>query len=229
MDTVSLIMPVKDEEEGLTVLAQEFESSSLFSRADFCFIIVVDSRSSDNSMNISKNLADELIVQSEKTGKGDAVNLGIEKWCKNPSDILIMMDADGSYQWDDVERIILALESGAKVVSGIRLKGIFERIEGMSMLHHVGNHALAFLASIRNRRRILDLCSGLWGFRAEAILAISPSAQGFDLEAEIHGRMRALGMPLVQIPIRWRRRVGGEAKIRSFADGIRILYRIIRT
>jgi len=222
-------MPAKDEEEGLTQLLREFNASSLSKRGKLSFIIVVDARSTDDTLEISKNFADKVIIQDGKGGKGEAVKVGIQKWSEAPSDILIMMDADGSYVWDDVERLIHALEYGAKVVTGVRLKSIFTRVEGMSLLHHVGNHALAILASIRNRRRIRDLCSGLWGFRADAIIEISPSAEGFDLEAEIHGRMRALGLPLVQIPIQWRRRIGGEAKIRSFVDGIRILYRVIRT
>lgn len=229
METVSLIMPAKDEKEGLTLLRQEFSNSPLSKRLGFCFIIVVDSRSSDGTMEISQNLADIVIIQDQKWGKGEAVKSAIRRWSKDPSDILVMMDADGSYRWDDVERVIRRLESGAQVVTGTRLRGVFSKVEGMSILHHFGNHALAFLASIRNRRRIRDLCSGLWGFRAEALLEIAPSADGFDLEAEIHGRMRVLRIPLVQIPIQWRRRVGGEAKIRSFADGLRILFRIVRT
>jgi len=229
MGTISLIMPARDEEEGLTLLEQEFSKSFLSKRSDFSFMIVVDARSSDKTMEISQNLADIVILQREKWGKGEAVKSAIQKWSENPSDILIMMDADGSYRWDDVEKVIHALESGAKVVTGTRLRGLFSRVEGMSMLHHFGNHGLAFLASIRNRRRIRDLCSGLWGFRAEAIMEIAPSAEGFDLEAEIHGRTRVLRIPVVQIPIQWRRRVGGEAKIRSFADGLRILFRVIRT
>ena len=229
VETVSLIMPAKDEKEGLTLLRQEFSNSPLSKRPGFCFIIVVDARSSDGTMEISQNLADIVITQDQKWGKGEAVKSAIRRWSKAPSDILVMMDADGSYLWDDVERVIRRLESGAQVVTGTRLKGVFKRVEGMSILHHFGNHALAFLASIRNMRRIRDLCSGLWGFRAEALLEIAPSADGFDLEAEIHGRMRVLRIPLVQIPIQWRRRVGGEAKIRSFADGLRILFRVIRT
>ena len=31
-----------------------------------------------------------------------------------------MMDADGSYQWPDVENVIEALESGAEAVTGVR-------------------------------------------------------------------------------------------------------------
>ena len=229
MASVTVIMPVKDEEEGLRLLVDEFQRSSLADRKDLCFIIVVDGRSSDMSREVSKMLADSIIDQSERHGKGDAIKAAISKWSENPTELLVMMDADGSYQWADVENVIEALESGAEAVTGVRLRGIFTRVEGMTFLHHMGNHALAMSASLRNRRKIHDLCSGLWGFSKEAITRISPTAQGFDLEAELHGRVRSERIPLVQIPIEWRCRVGGTSKLRSFVDGFRIFIRILRT
>lgn len=227
--SVTVIMPVKDEEEGLRLLVSEFRASPLAERKDLSFIIVVDGRSSDMSREVSETLTDSVIDQSERHGKGDAIKAAISKWSENPTELLVMMDADGSYQWKDVENVIAALESGAEAVTGVRLRGAFTRVEGMSLLHHMGNHALAISASIRNRRKIQDLCSGLWGFTREAITKIAPTAQGFDLEAELHGRVRLEGIPLVQIPIDWRCRVGGTSKLRSFVDGFRILVRVIRT
>ena len=94
MATISLIMPARDEEVGLTLLEQEFSKSSLSTRPDFSFMIVVDSRSSDRTMEISQNLADLVITQCEKWGKGEAVISAIEKWSEDPSEFLLMMDAD---------------------------------------------------------------------------------------------------------------------------------------
>ncbi len=229
MASVTVIMPVKDEEEGLRLLVDEFQRSPLAGRKDFSFLIVVDGRSSDMSREVSKMLTNSIIDQNDRHGKGDAIKAAISKWSENPTELLVMMDADGSYQWADVENVIEALESGAQVVTGVRLRGIFTKVEGMTLLHHMGNHALALSASLRNRRKIHDLCSGLWGFTEEAITKISPTAQGFDLEAELHGRVRSEQIHLVQIPIEWRCRVGGTSKLRSFVDGFKIFIRIIRT
>lgn len=229
MGTVTIVMPVKNEEVGLRKLASEFEESPLSKNSKISILIVLDSSSSDKSREVSEILTSSVIQQTDDLGKGKALKSGIESWSEHPTDFLIMMDADGSYRWEDVDRVINALRLGANVVTGVRLKGFFKKVEGMSLLHHVGNHALALIASIRNRKRILDLCSGLWGFEKETLLLISPSSDGFDFEAELHGRIKSLGIPLKQMPINWRQRVGGEAKIRPFYDGFRILWRIIRT
>ena len=229
MASVAIAMPVKNEEEGLRQLALEFKQSALSKDPQISIIIVLDSRSSDKSREVSKILATTVLDQTDGHGKGKAVRSAIETWSKQPTDYFVMMDADGSYQWEDVSSLIDALQLGASVVTGVRLKGIFNRVEGMSYLHHVGNHALALAASIRNRKRILDLCSGLWGFEKDALLSLSPTSDGFDLEAELHGRIRAEGIHLEQMPIKWRQRVGGEAKIRPFIDGMKIFWRIITT
>ena len=229
MARVTIIIPVKDEEDGLRLLAREFRQSHLSKSGEASLIIVVDCRSSDKSREVSEQLADFVIDQSESLGKGDAIKAAISKWSKQPTEFLVMMDGDGSYKWSDVEKVVKELEAGAEAVTGTRLRGIFVKVEGMSLLHHVGNHMLALAASIRNRKKIHDLCSGLWGFNENAITRISPTAKGFDLEAELHGRVRYEGINLTQIPIDWRCRVGGISKLRSFVDGLRIFVRIIRT
>ena len=114
MASVTVIMPVKDEEEGLRLLVDEFQESSLADRKDLRFIIVVDGRSSDMSREVSKMLTDSIIDQNERHGKGDAIKAAISKWSENPTELLVMMDADGSYQWADVENVIEQLESGAE-------------------------------------------------------------------------------------------------------------------
>jgi hypothetical protein len=229
VDGTTIIIPIKDEEDGLRLLEREFRQSHLSKRGDVSLITVVDCRSSDKSRELSEEFADIVIDQCESFGKGDAIKAAISRWSKHPTEFLIMMDGDGSYQWEDVANVIKKLEFGAEAVTGTRLRGIFVKVEGMSLLHHVGNHMLSLAASIRNRKRIRDLCSGLWGFNKDAITRISPTAQGFDLEAELHGRVRSEGIKLTQMPIDWRSRVGGVSKLRSFMDGLRILMRIIRT
>lgn len=227
MTTISLALPVKDEEAGLGVLMNEFKESKLSGYEALRFIFVIDDRTNDRSREVSKKFGGVVIDQSKPHGKGLAIRLAISHWSENPTDFFVMMDADGSYRWDDVYKVIKELESGAEAVVGVRLRGIFSRLEGMSLLHHLGNHALAYIASLRNRKKIHDLCSGLWGFNIKSMEKITPSSTGFELEAELHGVTRNQKIEVTQIPIDWRVRVGGESKLNSFADGFKILKKTI--
>ena len=145
------------------------------------------------------------------------------------SNFTIFLDADGSYSFDDVKKIISGLEDGADVVSGSRFLGQKRRPKGMSVMHNFGNHFLSLISSIRNRRKISDLCTGLWGFSNDSISSISIQSKGFDLEAEIAGLVRRKKLTHVEVPVEWSQRKGGTSKLRSIRDGSIILLRIIMT
>ena len=99
----------------------------------------------------------------------------------------------------------------------------------MSRLHNFGNKTLSLISSIRNGRRISDLCTGLWGFNKQALMKLELKSKGFDLEAEIAGLSRKNRLRHVEVQVDWNQRKGGTSKLRSLTDGIIILLRIIRT
>ena len=229
MGEVTIIIPVKDEEVGLDFLLNEYKSSSLKDIHDVRFIFVIDKRTSDSSKKIASQFSDNVIDQEETIGKGAAVRQAIEEWKNNPTQMIVFLDADGSYSFASVNKILETLEGGADLVSGSRFLSVKGRPEGMSRLHNFGNRILSIISSVRNRRRISDLCTGLWGFNSESLMKINLSSSGFDLEAELAGMARKKGLEHVEVQVDWSQRKGGTSKLRSLIDGFIILLRIIRT
>ena len=99
----------------------------------------------------------------------------------------------------------------------------------MSRLHNFGNRFLSKVSSMKNRRRITDLCTGLWGFSETALKQMNFKSQGFDLEAEIAGLVRKKNLEHHEVEVEWSQRKGGVSKLRSLTDGLIIFLRIIRT
>ena len=99
----------------------------------------------------------------------------------------------------------------------------------MSRLHNFGNKILSKVSSIRNRRNITDLCTGLWGFSEDALMKLEIQSHGFDLEAEIAGLARKKELDHHEVEVEWSQRKGGTSKLRSLTDGLIIFFRIIRT
>lgn len=229
MDGVSVIIPVKDEEQGLRFLFDDFRSSDMHDFPALEFIFVIDGRTSDNSRIIAQQFSNRIIDQRETHGKGAAMHQAVEEWKSNPTQYVVFLDADGSYSFDSVFAIIQELRNGADVVSGSRFLKSKSRPEGMSRLHNIGNKALSLISSIKNGRKITDLCTGLWGFNSKALSSTEIESQGFDLEAEIAGKIRGSGLSHKEIAVAWSQRKGGESKLRSIRDGIIILLRILRT
>ena len=229
MEPVTVIVPVKDEEVGLKFLLEDYGQSTLKNLYDIRFMFVIDVRTSDSSKQIASQFSDNIIDQEETTGKGSAMTQAIDKWKLNPTPKVVFLDADGSYSFESVVRILETLESGADMVSGSRFLSMEGRPRGMSRLHNFGNRALSKISSIRNSRRISDLCTGLWGFNAEALTAMEIKSKGFDIEAEMVGLARRKGLDHVEVQVDWSQRKGGTSKLRSLTDGFIILLRIIRT
>lgn len=229
MSSVTIVIPAKDEETGLKFLFDDYSSSELSEKENLRFIIVLDGRTSDNSREIAGKFSQEIIDQKQTHGKGSAMKQAIDVWKKERTDLVVFLDADGSYSFSSVKDIIERLVDGADVVSGSRFIGRSGKPEGMSRLHYFGNKALSLFSSVRNRKKITDLCTGLWGFTSESIDQINLNSTGFDLEAELFGKTRRLGLKHVEIPIKWSQRKGGSSKLRSIRDGIIILLRIIMT
>ena len=77
MTTLTVIIPVKDEEVGLEFLVEDFKKSSLSKKYDVEFIFVIDIRTSDSSKFIAKKLSSNIIDQKETIGKGAAMKQAI--------------------------------------------------------------------------------------------------------------------------------------------------------
>ncbi len=229
MEPVTVIVPVKDEEVGLNFLLDDYARSTLKDLYDIRFIFVIDVRTSDSSKKIASQFSETIIDQEGTTGKGSAMIQAIENWKSNKTPKIVFLDADGSYSFESVIRILDALENGADVVSGSRFLIQKGRPEGMSRLHNFGNKALSKISSIRNGRRISDLCTGLWGFTSKSLMSMEIKSKGFDIEAEMAGLVRRNGLQHVEVQVDWSQRKGGTSKLRSLTDGMIILLRIIRT
>jgi len=226
---VVIVVPVKDEETGLEFLIDDFADSRISEDYQIEFVFVIDERTSDNSRLFASRLSSHIIDQMGSHGKGAAMNQAITNLSVMSYNFVIFLDADGSYSFNGVKEVLKALEGGADVVSGSRFLNSSGRPKGMSLMHTFGNRILSKISSIRNKRKISDLCTGLWGFTSSSIDSIKIESKGFDLEAEIAGRVRQKGFRHIEVPVSWSQRKGGTSKLRSIRDGAIILFRIIRT
>ena len=147
---------------------------------------------------------------------------------KKPISTVVMLDADGSYSFKGVIDVLKALDGNQEVVSGSRFLEN-RQLDGMSNIHIFGNRFLSRVSSIRNGRKITDVCTGLWCFEPAALKKIKITSNGFDLEAQLSGQVRKSGLSHLEVPIEWSQRKGGVSKLRSIRDGFLILFRILIT
>jgi dolichol-phosphate mannosyltransferase len=90
---------------------------------------------------------------------------------------------------------------------------------------YVGNRFLALAQLFMNGVNLMDPLTGLRAVRWHILRDWEPKSKGFDIEAEMNHRVENMGYKTVEIPIKYRPRLG-EKKL-SLKDGFSILKRII--
>jgi glycosyltransferase involved in cell wall biosynthesis len=122
MDQISVIIPLYNEEENLTLLYRKL-TAALTAVASPYEIIFVDDGSRDNSLTILKELYQEdprhvrLIELRRNFGKTAALVAGFQQAC---GDILITMDADLQDDPDEIGGMIATLNEGYDLVAAWR-------------------------------------------------------------------------------------------------------------
>ena len=80
MTQATIIIPVKDEEDGLEHLLEQYSTSEIQYNGGLDFIFVIDGRTSDNSREIAERFSQTIIDQKETHGKGSAIRQAVEEW-----------------------------------------------------------------------------------------------------------------------------------------------------
>jgi hypothetical protein len=133
-----------------------------------------------------------------------------------------MLDADGSTDPREIPRFVEALLAGADFAKGSRF------IPGggttdMPLHRKLGNWSFVQLTRILFGARYSDLCYGYNAFWGDVVDLLELDATGFEVEAMMNIRAHRLGLRVVEVPSFEYRRKYGEGRLRTFADGWRVL------
>jgi len=185
---------------------------------------VVDGNSMDRTVEIAKEMGADVLFQ-EGSGKGDAITHALR--CVG-SDVkyVVFIDADFTYPAKCVPEMIRILEENPEVgmVTGNRFNSHFE-LRAMKSPFFLGNRFLAWAQLLLNGVSLRDPLTGLRVVRWRILKNWEPKSKGFDIEAEMNHRVERQGYKTVEIPIKYRHRLG-EKKLKP-RHGFTILKRII--
>ena len=175
-------------------------------------VIVIDSHSTDGTPRIAIDNGAN-VMDVPKMGKGRAVRDAIPYL---NGDYVVMMDADYTYPAIHIKDVVKSLESGADVVLGYRK----DKADGsMTFTNKFGNLALSMLASILYGVYVRDVCTGLWGFRTEALKRLNLTSDRFTLEADLYISAVKCHCKIGQVPIYYRARMDKpKLKVRDGFD-----------
>jgi len=219
-DDVLIFIPTLNEANSIGELIADFKELG------FTNILVVDGNSTDATREIAADCGAEVIIQQGK-GKGMAVR---DAFAFADSEILVMIDGDGTYAPADVGKLFEPVKAGrTDHVIGTRLekyeKGAFTR------LNHLGNRMLNKIFGMLYGEWLTDILSGYRVFRKSAYKAFDLNEEGFGIETEITAESVKKDLKIIEVPILYRLR-SGRTKLKPIRDGARIaftIYKLVKT
>lgn len=221
---ITIIIPTYNEEKNI---AQVIKDCQKLKKLFPIEVIVVDGGSGDQTLKVAqKNRVDKIIAFPYKRGKGADFWAGA---VAANGDFIIQIDADFQFLPSEIPIFIEKLEAGADVVIGSRFQKTSRVQKGSITTRNLfGNWLMSFLTSIAAGRRITDVMAGFKGFRKQALMALDIRERHFEYEAETVVKAIRMGMNLTEIPITYKKRLGGQSGIRAIRDGLNVTKAIIR-
>ncbi len=216
--TVSVIVPALNEALNLPIVLPRIPK-------DVAEVILVDGHSTDDTVAVARQVLPSIrIIPQQGKGKGAALRTG---FAAAKGDIIVMIDADGSTQPEEIPAFVEALVNGNDFVKVSRfMKG--GGTADMSVLRMAGNFGFTWLTRLFFRGRYTDLCYGYNAFWRRVVPALELDGTGFEIETMMNIRALRAGLRVTEVPSFEAERIHGESNLRTFPDGWRVLKTIFR-
>jgi glycosyltransferase involved in cell wall biosynthesis len=188
-------------------------------------VIVADGGSTDGTPQIARGAGARVIAVGK--GYGRACLAGAE--AAGAADVLVFMDGDGADDPSAIEDMISALRSGGyDFVIGSRTRG---KREASSMAAHqvLAGILMGALIWVVYGVRFTDMAAFRAIYRATLLqLGMREMTYGWNLEMQM--RAARAGLRILELPVGYRRRSGGQSKVAGNLRGsIKASARIIAT
>ena len=218
MSRVSVIIPALNEAESIGVVVRSMPW------AQIAECIVVDNGSTDNTAEVASEAGARVVTSPRGYG---AACLAGSRAALASSDVLVYLDGDGSDVIEEMPRLLEPiLRDQADFTIGSRIRG--DRESGSMLPSQIfAAHLVGWLLWAVQGVRYTDMGA----FRAIRrssfeMLNMQELTYGWNLEMQIKAAQHHLR--IVEMPVSYRRRIGGESKVAgNFSASIRASVRIL--
>jgi glycosyltransferase involved in cell wall biosynthesis len=207
--TVSLIIPAHNEEDTIAGVVSDYRADPLPDE-----ILVVANNCSDRTTELA-TAAGARVIQETRPGYGAALSAGMDA---ATGDILVLTEADGSFQARDLKKLLPYLEDASMVVGTRTTRQMLEQGANMRFLLRWGNVAMAkwleFLWYFKHEPRFTDVGCTYRALTRECWAKIrgSMTASGPAFSPEMMCEALIKGHRVIEVPVSYHPRLGGESK-----------------
>lgn len=179
-------------------------------------VVVVDNGSTDGSGDLARQ-AGARVIDEPRRGYGSAYLAGL---AVARGDYIVMVDADLTYDFNEIPRFVHELDGGAQMVIGNRMENI--EPGAMPLLSRLGNPLLSGFLNVLHRTNVRDAHCGMRALRRDVLPVLQLRTVGMEFASEMVIRATREHLDVREVPITLHRRVG-DSKLSPFRDGWRHL------
>lgn len=195
-------------------------------------VIVVDNNSTDQTAELAA-AAGATVVRETRQGYGFACMRGLAEGLNcNEADVVLLTEGDGTFVAEDTFKFLAYIDHTDLVVGNRTVRGLVEPDSQMDHFFTWGNMAVAMLLRLRSwdgrflgPAGLTDVGCTFRAIRRDALARILPDLTVGGNHFSPHMLLVAVahGLTVVEIPIRFRRRIGkSKGASRSFGAGLRV-------
>ena len=225
MNKLSVIIPARNEAENLTECISEISKELTYHSIDF-EILVIDDGSTDKTLDVIKVINQSIssvkcIKNYGENGFGRAVRLGLENFT---GDAVTIMMADCSDLPKDLISYWKCIKDGNDCVFGSRfIRG--GKVYNYPLLKLFANRVVNTMIRLAFNIHCNDITNAFKMYRREVIEGCRPFiSPHFNLTVEIPLKAIVRGYRWKVIPISWRNRTKGVAKLKLREMGSRYFF-----
>ena len=222
---VTVVVPARNEARNLEIVLPRLPQVHE--------VLVVDGGSTDDTAEVVARVAPHArLLHQTRRGKGNALAVGFEA---ATGDVVVMFDADGSANPEEIATYVQALTDGADFAKGSRVLGEGGS-EDITVVRDAGNRGLTLFTNLVIGTRYTDLCYGYNAFWRDVLPSLAlPSPEGeqarrgdgFEIETMINVRVAQAGLAVTEVPSVELVRIFGESNLHAVRDGLRVLRTIL--
>ena len=226
MSTVSVIIPVLNEENAIAKVIADIPKTGHNGEITVQEIIVVDNGCTDNTAAIAKRNGARVVTEPRR-GYGYACLAGIAALATAPPDIVVFLDGDYSDYPTDMPRLLQPIREGkAALVIGARTQD--DAKEALLPQARFGNWLACFLIYRFFGVRYTDL-GPFRAIRYSELLTLNMQDKTFGWTVEMQLKAAKQRIPVYEVPVRYRKRIGTSKITGTFAGTLKAGYKILTT
>jgi glycosyltransferase involved in cell wall biosynthesis len=215
---IAVLVPCMNEAISIQKVIMDFQKVLPQSK-----IYVGDNNSTDATSEIARRLGCEVVFEFNP-GKGNVVRKLIREV---NADYFFIVDGDDTYSASAAPKMLYEMKKNNLDMVVATRKNTIESKKNERAGHLFGNRIINLIFNFLFKARYTDVLSGYRLLKSDFAKTFPSKSRGFEIEVELNAHASWMNASVMEIDSEYMsRNDGSKSKLRTFADGYRILKEI---